>query len=735
MHEPSSCEFRQCLGVIDFHVENVLMRLHDEPIKDVSEDVMVLCSTDELKEAREKLFVMAKRKVHGDEDREGGSIPLIPGMKSITDPWGLIARRSKKRLDEDVCKLYLFNAIKGYKFPYKILKRGTMREQSSQRDIRTVLRSVPRELACDTQPTCITKDGVDGGPTITELHSSTESIQDDNVSVHEDIPVRGGSESPSSDDDTSGDESDVSDSESCTSELPAKTSSTTPNVHHETIVPTIKITPPTSDIGVQCMLVEAPALQLLPKKDSPILKQRHIEREMARNHEESWDDLIEAEQIVNQQQAVDPEDGDDMTQRTVLERRPDPVGRDEFEGHVEFQDRALSEHEDRINALESRAHQSDHRVDVVDAVLHEKMRLMSIRQGETDDEMVKVRQFITGFLDQVSHAQANSRTARSFNGSVITASGPPMSSRGKQRGNAAPSNQRADQGQREQRDVKDNRGNGRQGVPEKSGKPQQRQQPSRPLLTPGVVYSTPKPTDNANVPNAQRDEAIPVQPGPNIVRQAQGSDASDPIRIMADPNDEQHGPRVEAGARNGPQLGAKKLDYHGTGARPKVKNQGNIESVTRNDNTQDVNATQREGTYAEAATKYPWQTPEKRKRKRDNSGTAQVRKPVLKGVSNKGNRELSVLGLSNDGFKDLVEIEDAVRSYCRERGVELVFIKVFERKHELNTVGCKIAVKAPDANAVTSYDFWPEDVHARKWHRGNKNGNGEDDRAGSPRRD
>ena len=139
--------------------------------------------------------------------------------------------------------------------------------------------------------------------------------------------------------------------------------------------------------------------------------------------------------------------------------------------------------------------------------------------------------------------------------------------------------------------------------------------------------------------------------------------------------------------------------------------------------------------YADAASKYPWQTPDKRKRKRDPSGTTQVKKPVLKGVSNKGNRELSVLGLSNDGFKDLIDIEEAVRAYCQERDVELVFIKVFRKKHELNTVGCKIAVKAPDAYKVTGYDFWPEDVYARKWHRGNKNANGEEDRADSPKRD
>ena len=90
--------------------------------------------------------------------------------------------------------------------------------------------------------------------------------------------------------------------------------------------------------------------------------------------------------------------------------------------------------------------------------------------------------------------------------------------------------------------------------------------------------------------------------------------------------------------------------------------------------------------------------------------------PAIKGVSNKSNRELSVIGLSNEGYDDLGQIEDAVRAYCHENGVDLVFIRVFRKKHELNTVGCKIAVKMADANRVTARDFWPDDVYARKWH-------------------
>ena len=106
----------------------------------------------------------------------------------------------------------------------------------------------------------------------------------------------------------------------------------------------------------------------------------------------------------------------------------------------------------------------------------------------------------------------------------------------------------------------------------------------------------------------------------------------------------------------------------------------------------------------------------KRKRERTGPDAPRSVRPI-KGFSNKTTRELSVQGLSNDGFESLDEIEDSVRAYCQERKIE----RVFRKKHEFKTVGCKIAVRENDANTVMSGDFWPEDMYARKWHPGNKN--------------
>ena len=750
MLEKSSSKFRQCYGIIDDHIENVLSRLHDEPIKDVSEDMMVLCSTEELRETRDKLFGMAKKKVHGDDVGGDISTPIMPGMKSITDPWGLVSRRSKKRLDEDVCKLYLFVVRDGYKFPYKILKRGTLKENGNQMGIREALRSAPGELKVHKAliaPSRHSRDAVDNsecdkhngdmpaadtpppsenvaedaphehGRMDTSASSSIiETLGDVQAAEYDDEPTDVSSLSDQSD--LSSDESEDTDSES-TIEPPAdecEGATSRPVI----VVPAVVVTPPLSDIGVQCDLLDAPALRLIPKKDSPGQKLRHIVEEMARNHEESWDDLIEAEQIVNQH---DSEEEMEPAPNPPIAIQ-DPVGRDEFEGHVEFQDRALSEHEGRINALEMATNQFDHRVDVVDAVLSEKMRLLRIRQEDADGEMLKVRHFITTFLDQAS-MHNKQRALR--NASVAGQATSTPAATGED--NHAPNNCQYDlPAPLQQRESSTARNNARQ----RSNNQQSAPPRDQPKLTPGVIYSTPKPTSSeaaAKPPQAKKGESYGPKP-----RGRKGK-MTESDQMIIDLAIEPPASRSSAVGDPDAPVDRERRDNGATGARPKSSNQGKVDFTSNNDVAKQTGESESSVSYADAAGKYPWQTPDKRKRKRDTSGPTQAKKPVLKGVSNKGNRELSVLGLSNDGFKDLIDIEEAVRAYCHERDVDLVFIKVFRKKHELNTVGCKIAVRAPDAPKVTGYDFWPEDVYARKWHRGNKSANGEEDRATSPKRD
>ena len=180
-----------------------------------------------------------------------------------------------------------------------------------------------------------------------------------------------------------------------------------------------------------------------------------------------------------------------------------------------------------------------------------------------------------------------------------------------------------------------------------------------------------------------------------------------------------------------------------SGARPKTAYRGNAygsyeAGSSRNEGRSDDNAEQvdddseyPEVLYSKVVTRSGWKTPTyEKKRKRENSGPFGA-KPVrpIKGFSNRTTRELSVQGLSNDGFGTLEEIEESISAYFQERKVELVFVRVFHRKHEFKTVGCKIAVNEADADAVMDHDFWPDDVFARKWHPGNRNRKDDDDQS------
>ena len=599
--EESSSDFRQCYGMIDYHIKNVLARLRDEPIKDVSEDVMVLCSTEELREARDKLYTMAKKKVH--EDAYGGdtTIPIMPGKKSITDPWGLIARRSKKRLDEDVCKLYLFVVSDGYKIPYKILKRGTMKENGNQRDIRSVLRSVPREPFLHDIP----RDGDSDGqtsllgstcdPQIIELvedilvSSSLRELSQDLIANTEHTPELSNvasagqatftdvsdaecsgelSDTVSPDDSvvSSGDDSQATDDESFANPLPVESEGASSVHGHVLVVPVVIVTPPLSDIGVQCSLIDAPALQLLPKKGSPGQKIRYIIEEMARNHEESWDDLIEAEQIVNPPDSEEDEEPHQPLQNAVQ----DQVGRDEFEGHVEFQDRALSEHESRIGALEMATQQFDHRVDVVDAVLQEKMRLLRIRQEDADGEMLKVRHFIKTFLEQASMHNSNHRLQRAANNEVSEAAGHAMTG---DRGDTTNARQLEMPTPLEQRGPRPARRNPRHGMTGNQAAPRKEQ----PKLTPGVVYSTPKPSGSAVPSTLLHDNHPTGKPdGKQPQKGKQGNKDSRAHTFMDLTTEPPASSSRAVGDRDAPADSAR-CGNENMGARPKSTNQGNVD--------------------------------------------------------------------------------------------------------------------------------------------------------------
>ena len=600
----SSDKIQPKVGNIDSHVESVLVRLIDEPLKDVMEDVLVLCSTDELRTAREKLFVIAKQKVCDDLDRG----PVPDGKKTkksnalstkICDPWGMIARRSKKRLDEDVCRLYLFINGSEYKFPCSMLKRGTFKGMTTQEDIRLALRLKPIDssneqggtsddvsedddaddeddnISCDDNVGVmmtgsddreqggrseddqengdsddeddgrtpdehdVTK-GEGGNPgskgTIPETNSNSETSTLGNEAEKGDNPLgieadgrqrdTGGSDRANEElfedavDMQSSEESSDEQSEGvCDGDERTTPLHTAPDIANENQEGERESTDAhattrgereirtanleraqdslasTRDCATQCSLIPATTLILFPPRTIRVLIVRDPEVEMADQRNTSWDELIEPEQHAARDARGGNESDDDSTGNERDDIEHILVEYREFGAHVEFTERTLEEHSSKISALESCSDQAGHRVDVVDAVLHEKMRLMKVRQEETECELQRVRRQLDDFIKRYGDKTSVKPTGQ---GAGYGGNGPDKQALPTQSSAGAPTQpmpqRRSRAGRR--RGGQGNQGNGTQADGKKDGQPQ-----PRPILKPGVIHSTPRPdgTSNHNV--------------------------------------------------------------------------------------------------------------------------------------------------------------------------------------------------------------------------------------------
>ena len=125
--------------------------------------------------------------------------------------------------------------------------------------------------------------------------------------------------------------------------------------------------------------------------------------------------------------------------------------------------------------------------------------------------------------------------------------------------------------------------------------------------------------------------------------------------------------------------------------------------------------------YADVAGKHceeeEWDT-QVNKRKRMNSGPKT--RQTISGPNVKPNKEIFVRDLATSGFKNSDELEEAVKFYCKERGVNVVFARVMASTVSKNVVNCRIAVKQDDASAVLNQDFWPEAGSVRNWYQKNR---------------
>ena len=118
-------------GLIDHELDRMLWHLEQDKLQDVVVEIAESFDMEELQIARNVVFKGAKTKLHKDLCRlrcrvSGAGVDDIATdleAARIADPWGLINRRSKERLIEDLCKLYQFWNGFIEKFPDKILRR------------------------------------------------------------------------------------------------------------------------------------------------------------------------------------------------------------------------------------------------------------------------------------------------------------------------------------------------------------------------------------------------------------------------------------------------------------------------------------------------------------------------------------------------------------------------------------------------------------------------------------
>ena len=108
-----------------------------------------------------------------------------------------------------------------------------------------------------------------------------------------------------------------------------------------------------------------------------------------------------------------------------------------------------------------------------------------------------------------------------------------------------------------------------------------------------------------------------------------------------------------------------------------------------------------------------------KKRKRERSGPCRP----LKGAQQGEFREVYVKHLAYKRGDAYIEVEDMVRFHCKENGVRVNYAKAIPYDPEEEEIGCKITIKASDAEVVLDNDFWPDNIAARPWYFKPRNNN------------
>ena len=130
----------------------------------------------------------------------------------------------------------------------------------------------------------------------------------------------------------------------------------------------------------------------------------------------------------------------------------------------------------------------------------------------------------------------------------------------------------------------------------------------------------------------------------------------------------------------------------------------------------------RQNSYSDVAKKYPWNTVESKRSKR-NSAHDEV--GALLGARVIPHREIFVKHLDYSRCSQLAELENMVKAYCRRQGVYILQARVFEQS-DCDRANCRVSVRVEDVERALNPDFWPEYAEVRNWSAAplNDNANG-----------
>ena len=68
-------------------------------------------------------------------------------------------------------------------------------------------------------------------------------------------------------------------------------------------------------------------------------------------------------------------------------------------------------------------------------------------------------------------------------------------------------------------------------------------------------------------------------------------------------------------------------------------------------------------------------------------------------------------------------IADRVRHHCADRGMRVIYARVFPSKFSRQHVGCRIVIPATQADDALTNRMWPADVTCRRWRTNNDGAN------------